>query len=55
MLFVVDARDLGVGDDAWFDNASSMRAEFGGHHLHHFEPLDALGVPRRRQVIGEPR
>ncbi len=49
----MDALEFLVGRGARVHDSPTARPPAARHDLHHLRPLDALGMPRRREVIGE--
>ncbi len=50
----MDAQQILVGRLSRRDDLAALLAPARRHHLHRFGPLDALGMARRREVIGKP-
>ena len=55
IVSVMNPSDLHVRHTAWRLDVSSALAEFRGHDLHDLETLDALGMTRGSEMIGEMR
>ena len=55
VLGVVDARSSSSVTRRGSATRPPRLPELGGHHLHHLETLDALGMARRRQMVGKAR
>ena len=49
----MDARDLGVAGRPGFLDMRTLLMELGAHRLHDLDALHALGMSRRRQVLGK--
>jgi hypothetical protein len=55
VLGSMDATDFGIARWSGLLDHDALLPEFGSHGLHDLESLDAFGMTRRRQMIGEDR
>ena len=55
VLSGVNAADLSLSRGPGLFDRNALLAKLGGHGLHDFESLDAFGMPRRGQMVGEDR